>query len=204
MNYLPSRLARILHLATHFELQNPDLRPADCAKHIAEVDHPKETYLSNHTIAASAVQSLEDEHHFYITIEHQYREQDHWYTSARLDGELMRGTHTDATVAIGMVKISPLIIRRTVAFGLFGLGAMGLFGGIPTANILAWVFPPICFGIAGYHFWTGLVDRNSLLSAIEYLMTDAHSFSVKNKYENIEDQQIIMKRTKVSLHSVAK
>ena len=204
MKNLLSRLAYKVQLATRFELYNPNLKPADCARHIREVDHPRETFLSNHTIAASAIQSLQDEDHYYITIEHQYREKNDWCTSARLDGELMRGTHADATIAIGTVRMTPVIIRRMIAFVLLGLITMGLFGSLPTVNFLGWFIPVICFAIAGYHYWTGLVDRNSLLSAIEYLMTDAHSFSARNKYENAENQPIVMKRTKVSLNSVTK
>ncbi|MBI1277216.1 MAG: hypothetical protein GC179_03715 [Anaerolineaceae bacterium] len=177
MNYLPSPLARILQLAIPFELQNPDLNAADCARYINDVDHPRETFFSTHTIAASAVQSLEDEHHYYITIEHQYREASGWYTSARLDGELIRGANANSTIAIGKARISHVIIRRTTLFILLGLGAIALFGGIPTAYFLVWLVPIICFAIAAYQLWMGISDRNSLLSAVDYLMTYAHSLA---------------------------
>jgi hypothetical protein len=127
MKNLLSHLAYKLQLATRFELYNPNLKPADCAQHIREVDHPRETFLSNHTIAASAIQSLQDDDHYYITIEHQYREKNDWCTSARLDGELMRGTHADATIAIGVAQMSPVIVRRMIAFVFLGLITMGLF-----------------------------------------------------------------------------
>jgi hypothetical protein len=204
MNYLPSPLTHLFQLATSFEYQNPALNAKDCARHINEVDHPPETFLSNHTIAASAVPSLEDEYHYFITIEHQYRDRKRWYTSARLDGEIMRGANPDACRAIGMVRMSPALIRLVILFGLFGLAFTGLFLSMGTVNMLVWLFPALCFGVAGYHLWMGFVDQNSLLSAIEYLMTDARSFSANNKRKPVRNNQKVMKQAQVSLNSASK
>jgi len=191
MRYSPPLLARIFQLATPFEFQNPNLNAKDCANYIRGVDHPRETLLSSHTIAASAIQSLEDDCHYFITIEHQYREPEGWYSSARLDGEITRDTNPDATLAKGIIKIHPIIAQQMIALVLFGLAALWIFGSIPTISFLGWFVLILCFAIAGYCFWTAFSDRNSLFSTIEYLMTEARSLPPEDQHENAADDEYV-------------
>lgn len=191
MTYTASWLARIFQLATPFEFRSSQMSVEACVRRIDELDRPKESFFTGHTLTASTFRSVDDEFQYLITLVQQRQEENGYYISAELTGELRRDPETDATLIVGKVQMGQGAVRRMILSAIFAVGSTWLFSNMQSVDILAWLFPVLSSVISGYYGVTAFYDRKDLLATVGKIMATSPSSTTKPKNDLADGDEMI-------------